>query len=106
MTSRFSMKFSCLPLLWMASLADANTITVAPGGNLQAALNSAKAGDVIQISAGATFTGHFTLPSNPGPGWITIQSTAMGSLPPAGTRVNPSMANPCPSSSRRTPFRP
>src|SRR4051812_18831970 len=91
MTIRFWMKFYCLPVFWMASLADANTITVSQGGNLQAALNSAKPGDVVQISSNASFTGHFTLPSNPGPGWITIQSSAMGSLP-AGKRVNPSMA--------------
>src|SRR5215510_3890325 len=38
------------------------TITVASGGDFQAALNAAQPGDVITLQAGATFTGPFTLP--------------------------------------------
>ncbi len=68
------------------------TIMVKSGGNLQAALDSATQGDVIQIEAGATFTGSFTLPAKPVSGnkWIIIRSSAADEkLPPPGTRVSP-----------------
>ena len=45
------------------------TITVAAGGNLQAALNSAQLGTTIVLQAGATYTGPFTLPAKTGSGW-------------------------------------
>src|SRR5436190_23486899 len=38
------------------------TITVNGGDNLQAAFNQANPGDVIEVQAGATFTGNFVLP--------------------------------------------
>ena len=62
------------------------------GGDFQAALNSAQPGDIIELEAGATFTGHFLLPNKLGTGWIYIRSTAYSSLPPPGTRVSPSQA--------------
>jgi hypothetical protein len=69
------------------------TIAVSAGGDFQAALGAAQAGDVITLEAGATFTGPFVLPSKAGSGWITIRSGAPdGSLPPPGTRVDPSHA--------------
>jgi hypothetical protein len=67
-----------------------NTIVVPAGGDLQAALNAAQRGDVVQLAAGATFTGNFTLPAKPGTGWVTITSATP--LPPAGTRVTPQAA--------------
>ncbi len=70
------------------SLAGAATLTVPAGGDLQGVLNSAHPGDTVQIAAGATFTGHYYLLSNSGP-TITIQSSAMGSLPGAGSRISP-----------------
>jgi hypothetical protein len=60
--------------------------------DFQAALNSANAGDVIALEAGAEFTGNFTLPAKPeaGNNWITIRSSAPDAkLPAAGTRVRP-----------------
>jgi uncharacterized protein (TIGR03437 family) len=53
------------------------------------------AGDTIVLEAGATYVGPFTLPAKPDSGdglWITIQSSALSQLPPAGTRVAPSHA--------------
>ncbi|MBI3126748.1 MAG: hypothetical protein HYZ11_03995, partial [Candidatus Tectomicrobia bacterium] len=47
-------------------------IPVPSGGDLQAALNSAQPGDAIELQAGATFTGNFTLPNKAGSGWIHI----------------------------------
>src|SRR5436190_2242709 len=42
------------------------TIAVAAGGNVQAAIDAARPGDVITLEAGATFTGNFTLPAKSG----------------------------------------
>jgi hypothetical protein len=68
------------------------TIQVNAGGNLQAALNQAQPGDIVQLQAGATFTGNFTLPNKAGSGWIYIRSSAHASLPPPGQRVGPAQA--------------
>jgi hypothetical protein len=71
-----------------------NTINVAAGGDLQAAINAAQPGDTIKIAAGATFVGNFVLPvkSNPNNLWIVIRSASTtfdpGGLVPPGTRVD------------------
>jgi hypothetical protein len=71
--------------------AAAATITVAAGGNLQAALDSAGAGDTILLQAGATFTGNFVIRS--GKVSLTIRSSAADSLlPAAGQRTGPQYA--------------
>src|SRR5439155_4248500 len=67
-------------------------IRVASGGDLQAALNAAHQGDVIELQAGATFTGNYVLPDKSGSGWIYIRSSALAGLPAPGTRVDPSYA--------------
>lgn len=66
------------------------TISVPAGGDLQAALNAAARGDVVELAAGARFTGNFVLPPKSGTGWITIRSS--GTLPPEGVRVTPASA--------------
>lgn len=63
------------------------TIHVAGGGNLQAAINSASAGDVITLQAGATWVGNFILPIHAGSSYITIQSD--GAIPASGVRATP-----------------
>src|SRR5262245_38982412 len=69
-------------------------VEVKAGGDLQAALNQARPGDVITLEAGATFTGNFTLPNKSGSGWIVIRSsTADSNLPPPGTRITPSYSS-------------
>lgn len=65
-------------------------LSVAAGGDLQAAIDSAQRGDVILLAAGATFTGNFVLPAKAGSGWVTIMSA--GTLPAEGTRVTPATA--------------
>jgi hypothetical protein len=76
-----------------ASDADAATITVAAGGDLQAALNKALPGDTVLLQAGATFTGNFVLPKKTGSTFITVRSsTADSSLPAAGVRLTPAYA--------------
>src|SRR5438270_3067728 len=69
-----------------------NTIAVPAGGDFQAALNSANPGDTIQLAAGASYTGPFTLPNKAGAGWIYIQSSALSSLPVPGNRISPALA--------------
>jgi len=75
--------------------APGNTISVPAGGNLQAVLNDANCGDTIQLQAGATFNGLFTLPAKncDDSNWIVIRSSAPdASLPPEGTRISPCYA--------------
>src|SRR5262245_54037372 len=70
------------------------TINVASGGDVQAAINQARPGDVIKLQAGATFTGNFRLPNKSGSDWIVIRSSAEDSdLPPPGTRITPARSS-------------
>lgn len=68
------------------------THTVRAGGDFQEALDRAAPGDVIELEAGAEYTGPFTLPAKSGEGWIVIRSSAMDALPAEGTRVDPAHA--------------
>ena len=77
-------------LMFALHPAHAASLLVPAGGDLQGALSQAQAGDTITLAAGASFIGNFTLPSNNVRQWITIQSSAMSSLPGAGQRVSPS----------------
>src|SRR5690242_12773143 len=72
------------------SHASAATRSVAAGGDLQAAIDAAQPGDVIELQAGATFLGNFVLPVKAGSSYITIRSSAAdASLPNATTRITP-----------------
>ena len=74
--------------------ASAATIAVPAGGDLQAALNAAQAGDVITLEPNATYIGNFILP-NKGDlsAYITIRSAARDFvLPDAGVRITPAYA--------------
>jgi hypothetical protein len=79
-------------LLGFATPGKPDTIHVPAGGNFQAALIRAKPGDVIELQAGATYVGNFILPNKPGSTYITIETSAISSLPPENSRVNPSYA--------------
>lgn len=89
-----------LPLVTVAS-AMANTptpgsiISVSAGSNLQTALNNAQCGDTIELKAGATFTGKFTVPNKNCNinNWIIIRTSATDSaLPAEGQRATPCYA--------------
>ncbi len=69
-----------------------STIYVRAGGNLQSAIDRAKAGDTIVLQAGAAFVGSFTLPNKAGGEFITIQSSELAKLPKDSERVSPSDA--------------
>jgi len=66
-----------------------NLIQVKQGDDLQAALDNAHIGDIIELEAGATFTGNYLLPAKNGPGWITIRTSKYADLPPGGSRITP-----------------
>lgn len=70
-------------------------IAVAAGANLQTALNNARCGDIIELQAGATFTGKFTVPNKSCNinNWIIIRTSAPDSeLPAEGQRATPCYA--------------
>lgn len=68
--------------------------TVAAGADLQAKLDAAQPGDVLELAAGATFTGNYVLRAKgASSSWIIIrpaQSTTQ--LPAEGTRMSPQTA--------------
>jgi hypothetical protein len=66
-----------------------NTLRVAAGGNLQAALDRVESGGTIVLDANATYSGNFTLPAKTGSEYITVETSALESLPPQHVRINP-----------------
>ncbi len=63
-------------------------IRVPPGGNVQAAIEKAKGGDIVELQAGAVYSGQITLPNKPLTDFVTIQSSGVKDLP-ADKRVSP-----------------
>jgi hypothetical protein len=75
--------------------AGGKTWVVPSGQNLQLVLGSASCGDIIQLQAGATFSGRFVVPAKncDDSHWIIIRTSAPdSSLPPPGTRLTPCYA--------------
>jgi Putative Ig domain len=75
--------------------APGSIISVNAGGNLQTALSNAQCGDVIQLQAGATFSGKFSVPAKNCDinHWIIIRTSAPDSaLPAEGQRATPCYA--------------
>jgi hypothetical protein len=76
-----------------APSAGGTIISVAANGDLQAAIDAAKPGDVIELARGATYTGVFTLPNKGASNsWIIIRPAPGASLPPEGQRMTPALA--------------
>ncbi len=71
-----------------SNAAGGRIIRVPPGGNVQAALNTAESGDIVELQAGAVYGGTITLPSKPHTDFVTIRSSAASALP-ADKRVSP-----------------
>jgi hypothetical protein len=84
---------ACVVTTIGAGAANAATTYVPPGGDLQAAINAAAAGDTITLEPGGLYTGNFRLPVHAGSGFITIRSAASdASLPAEGQRISPAYA--------------
>src|SRR6185295_1307938 len=68
-----------------------STIQVKAGGDLQAAINNARYGDVIVLEAGATYKGPITLPFKEGASdqYITITTSNPGGIAKENERINP-----------------
>ena len=62
---------------------------VPSGGNLQAALDAARPGDVVELQAGAVFTGRFNFYNKPDDGKWTIVRTSRHAELPYGVQVTP-----------------
>src|SRR4051812_38643460 len=82
----------CAGLSLCASVSSASTISVAAGGDLQAAIMNAQPGDTIVLARGAVFTGGFTLPNKGGSTMITIRTEGDSDLPGEGGRIGPANA--------------
>lgn len=93
------MRYCVLALLLAWTLRAPTIITVCNAGsptcttsNLQTAIDSAVSGDIISVQAGETFQappgGPFNLDNDLGSDYVTIQSSALASLP-LDTRVSP-----------------
>jgi hypothetical protein len=75
--------------------APGSIIAVNAGGDLQSALDNARCGDVIELQAGATFTGPFLVPAKncDSKHWIIIRTSSPDSaLPAEGQRATPCYA--------------
>ena len=84
-----------VPTAMSDSPAPGSMINLNSGGDLQSALNNAHCGDVIQLQAGGTFSGKFTVPAKgcDDRHWIIIRSSSSDStLPAEGQRATPCYA--------------
>ena len=84
-----------VPTAMSGTPAPGSVINVNAGGDLQAALNGAHCGDVIELQAAATFTGQFTIPAKNCDinHWIILRSSSSDSVLPAeGQRATPCYA--------------
>jgi hypothetical protein len=73
--------------------AAAETIAVGPGADLQQAIDRARPGDTVALTAGAAYTGNFLLPAKAGNLFITIRTGGENdALPRPGQRVLPAHA--------------
>jgi len=79
-------------VVWPAGMVAA-TRRVPAGGDLQAALDAAQPGDIVELAAGAEFTGTFVLPfKGESTAYITVRSAPDPALPREGERVQPQHA--------------
>ncbi len=78
-----------LVFVLFATPAAAATLVVPAGGDLQAALEAAQPGDVIELEPGATYTGNFRLPVKSGADFVVLRTRVSDSmLPGPGTRIH------------------
>ena len=80
-----------LTAFFLAAPADAATVPVPAGADLQAYLNNAQPGDTLVLAAGAVYSGWFVLPykGDADASFITITTSAAASLPGPNQRLDP-----------------
>jgi hypothetical protein len=83
---------SALAVLLCSAPVTGRTTIVPPDGDLQTAIMNAQPGDTIVLTAGAVYTGNFTLTDRGGDEFITIQTADAAGLPVAGARISPDHA--------------
>jgi hypothetical protein len=87
----------CMNTAMASTPSPGSTIVADTAAAFTAALASVTCGQTIQLTAGSTYTGQFTLPalSCTGANWITIKSSGVSdpNFPPEGTRVTPCISN-------------
>jgi hypothetical protein len=88
----FPLAALCVLLICTEPVRADQVLQVPEGGDLQAALDRARAGDTILLKAGAKYVGNFILPKKTGTQAITIRTSDAPGQPPAGSRVFPSHA--------------
>jgi len=80
-SARITNVFAIISTLLITAAANFGATLVVPaGGDLQAAINTAAAGDTIVLEAGATYRGPFTLTPKTGESFITIQSSRVSEI--------------------------
>jgi hypothetical protein len=92
-----------------ATIEGKDTVRVRPRDDLQAAISAAQPGTVLLLTPGASYKGNFVLCAKPAErsGWITIMADpAAVSLPRAGTRLTPGIAQRLPKLIARDPHSP
>jgi hypothetical protein len=78
-----------LVFVLLAAPASAATLSVPAGGDLQAALQAAQPGDVIELQPGATYVGNFRLPMRNGADFIVLRTAGSDPmLPGPGVRIH------------------
>ena len=81
-----------VPSAMADSPAPGKVVSLNSGGDLKSALNSIQCGETLQLQAGATFSGQFTLPAKgcDANHWIIIRTSSPDSaLPAEGHRTTP-----------------
>ncbi|MCW5982418.1 MAG: carboxypeptidase regulatory-like domain-containing protein [Bryobacteraceae bacterium] len=77
----------------LQAVAQPRVINVPAGGNLQTAIDQAQAGDEITLQPGAVYRGQFILRKKTGDAYITIRTSDLSKIPPAGKRITPAYAS-------------
>ncbi len=80
--------FGLVLLLTSATIGGGSVISVPAGGDLQAALDRAHAGDTIELEPGASYTGHFVLPLKDGASFTTVRTAGTAQVAEHG-RIAP-----------------
>jgi hypothetical protein len=77
----------------VAAPALAATHQVPAGGDLQAVIDAAQPGDIIELEPGATYTGNFRLRVKNGTDFVVIRTRVTDGLPGPGVRIHKSHAS-------------